>query len=104
MGEEFDLPNTVFPGFQVIPQPPGRLRWTAQHRFHVIQNGVIKGAPPDEWLNISQKTVAKRDITGDWPGTNEGGAFPCAGNGFIVPKGRVNLNADSRCPRIRPEP
>ena len=45
-----------------------------------------------------------RDVASHRPGADEGGALPCAGNGFIISKRRFALNADSGRAGVRAQP
>ena len=104
MRKKLDLPNAIFAGLQVIATPAIALRWAAKHGFHIFHHRVIKRFTPNKRLNLFKKAVAKRKITCHGSCANKGGAFPCAGNRFIIADRCCQIDAYRGCSRIGSKP
>ena len=100
MRKKLDLPNAIFTGLQVITTPAIALWWAAKHGFHIFHHRVIKRFAPNKRLYLFKKAVAKRKIACHGSRANKGGAFPCAGNRFIIADRGCQIDAYRGCARV----
>ena len=109
LGEELDLANAPAAGLDVVPfhrdPPAAAVRVDlALDRVDVLDGCEVEVFPPDEGLQLVQKSSSGGAVAGDRTGLDQRSAFPVLPDALIIGERRGNRHGERRRCRIRAEP